>query len=64
MRVNLSESTISELEEASGKKITRNGDKVIEEVAQMALEKSSENGPEIMVCDNTEKFANKGEENA
>ena len=63
MKIQLSDSTISALEEVSEKKITRNGDKVIKEVAEMAKQ-ANENGPEksIQVCDFTEKMANNEEE--
>jgi len=57
MKVQLSDDTVSALEEVSGKKITRNGDQVIREVCEMA-ENSHENnsGPSISVCSQTEKM--------
>ena len=63
MKVTLSEDTVSTLEEVAEKKITRNGDQVIREVAEMA-KRANENGPEksIEVCDFTEKMANNEEE--
>ena len=63
MKIQLSDSTISALEEVSEQKITRNGDQVIKKVAEMA-KRASENGPEksIQVCDFTEKMANSEEE--
>ena len=63
MKVTLSDETVSALEEVSEKKITRNGDQVIKEVAEMA-KRANENGPEksIEVCDFTEKMANNEEE--
>ena len=63
MKVTLSEETVSALEEVAEKKITRNGDQVIKEVAEMA-KRANENGPEksIEVCDFTEKMANNEEE--
>lgn len=63
MKIQLSESTISALEEVSEKKITRNGDQIIKEVAEMA-KRANENGSEksIEVCDFTEKMANNEEE--
>ena len=58
MRINLSEKTLSELEEASGRKITKNGDEVILEVAKMAQKAQDKTlEPEITVCNNTEEFA-------
>ena len=58
MKVQLSDETVSALEEVSGKKITRNGDQVIREVCEMA-ENGQENnsGPSISVCSQTEKMA-------
>jgi len=63
MKIQLSESTISALEEVSEKKITRNGDQIIRDVAEMA-KRANENGSEksIEVCDFTEKMANNEEE--
>ena len=57
MKIQLSDETVSALEDVSGKKITRNGDKVIREVCEMA---EKENGIDVLVCDQTEKMA--GEE--
>jgi len=58
MKIQLSESTISALEEVSEKKITRNGDQIIKEVAEMA-KRANEKGSEksIEVCDFTESMA-------
>ena len=63
MKIQLSDSTISALEEVSEKKITRNGDQIIKEVAEMA-KRANENGSEksIEVCDFTKKMANNEEE--
>jgi len=63
MKIQLSDDTISALEEVSETKITRNGDQVIKEVAEMA-KRANENGTEktIEVCDFTEKMANNEEE--
>jgi len=57
MKIQLSDDTVSALEEVSGKKITRNGDQVIREVCEMA-ENSEENNsePSISVCSQTEKM--------
>ena len=58
LKITLSDPTISALEEVSEKKITRNGDQIIREIAEMA-KKASENGSEkeIKVCDFTNKMA-------
>jgi len=63
MKIQLSDSTISALEEVSEKKITRNGDQVIKEVAEMA-KRANENGSEksIEVCDFTKSMADNEEE--
>lgn len=54
MKIQLSDETVSALEDISGKKITRNGDKVIREVCEMV---EKENGIDVLVCDQTEKMA-------
>jgi len=51
----LTPETIDSLESVSGKKITRNGDQVIREVAEMAENAESNNSIEMNVCDNTKK---------
>lgn len=58
MKIQLSDSTISALEEVAEKKITRNGDQIIREVAEMAKQ-ANDNGSEksIEVCDFTNKMA-------
>jgi len=63
MKITLSDPTISALEEVSEKKITRNGDEVIRQVAEMA-KKANENGQEkeVSVCDFTKEMASDGEE--
>ncbi len=55
MKVTLTPETIDSLESVSGKKITRNGDQVIREVAEMAENAESNNSIEMNVCDNTKK---------
>ena len=55
MKVTLTSETIDSLESVSGKKITRNGDQVIREVAEMAENAESNNSIEMNVCDNTKK---------
>lgn len=63
MKITLSDPTISALEEVSEKKITRNGDEVIRQVAEMA-KKANESGQEkeVSVCDFTKEMASDGEE--
>ena len=63
MKIQLSESKISALEEVSETKITRNGDQIIREVAEIA-KRANEKGSEksIEVCDFTESMANNEEE--
>jgi len=64
MKVTLSEDTISALEEVAEKKITRNGDQVIKQVAEMAKHANEEGSEKsIEVCDFTEKMASEEEEN-
>ena len=61
MRISLSPETVTALEDVSGKKITRNGDQVIREVCEKA-ENGNGNSIDVMVCDQTEKFAEDNEE--
>jgi len=57
MKIQLSDDTVSALEEVSGKKITRNGDQVIREVCEMAENGEQNNSePSISVCSQTEKM--------
>lgn len=51
-----------ELEELTGKKLTKNGNSVIAEVVQMAKESQGPEPVEISCCPNTEKLASEPEE--
>ncbi len=55
MKVQLSPECIQTLEEITGKKITRNADQVIREVAEIAENAESEDSIEMNVCDSTKK---------
>jgi len=61
MRVTLTPFTISILEEVSGKKIIRNGDEIIREVAEMAETLDNEKSVEMTVCENTKKEMSKND---
>lgn len=55
MKITLTPETVEKLEGLAEKKITRNGDQVIRQVAEMA-ENADNSGPiEMTVCDNTKK---------
>lgn len=57
MKVTLKPETVESLEDLTGKKITRNGDQVVQEVCEMAENGQSNNeGIDISVCDQTEKM--------
>ena len=57
MRVSLSPETVESLEDLTGKKITRNGDQVVQEVCEMAESEQSNNEEiDISVCSQTEKM--------
>ncbi len=63
MKIQLSDDTVSALEEVSGKKITRNGDQVIREVCEMAENNQENNSePSISVCSQTEKMVEDDEQ--
>ncbi len=53
MKVQLSPECIETLEEITGKKITRNADQVIREVAEIAENAESKDSIEMNVCDST-----------
>ena len=55
MKVQLSPECIETLEEITGKKITRNADQVIREVAEIAENAESKDSIEMNVCDSTKK---------
>jgi len=55
MRVTLTPETVSDLEDVSGKKITRNGDEIIRQVIEMAENSEKSNSIKMTVCDNTKK---------
>ena len=61
MRVTLTPYTISILEEVSGKKITRNGDEIIREIAKMAETLDNGKSVEMTVCDNTKMEMSKND---
>jgi len=57
MKVTLNPETVESLEDLTGKKITRNGDQVIQEVCGMAEKGQEANSePSISVCSQTEKM--------
>ncbi len=55
MRVTLTPDTVSALEEVSGKKMTRNGDEIIREVAEIAENAETNDSIEMSVCDSTKR---------
>ena len=57
MKMTVNPETIESLEDLTGKKITRNGDQVIQEVCKMAEKGQNETeGIDISVCSQTEKM--------
>ena len=62
MRISLEDEQISEIEELTGKKLSKNGNELIGEVIEIA-KNSEDNGPvEISCCPKTEKLASETEE--
>ena len=61
MKIQLSDDTVSALEEVSGKKITRNGDEIIREVVKMAETLDNGKSVEMTVCDNTKMEMSKND---
>jgi len=58
MKIVLKPDTQESLEEITGLKLSRNGDQVIKKVVEMAEDnKENSNEIDILVCDQTEKFA-------
>jgi len=55
VKVTLSPECIESLEGITGKKITRNADQVIREVAAIAENAESKDSIEMSVCDNTKR---------
>lgn len=55
MKVQLSPECIETLEEITGKKITRNADQVIREVAAIAEDAETNDSIEMSVCDITKR---------
>jgi len=55
MKVLLRSDTVDALEGLAGKKISRNGDAVIQEVCEMAINAETNDGIEMSVCNNTKK---------
>jgi len=62
MRILIDEQVKDELEELTGKKLTKNGNSMISEVVQMAKESREPEPIEISCCDKTEKLASESEE--
>ena len=63
MKLTLKPETVESLEDLTGKKITRNGDQVIQEVCKMAEKGENENeGIDISVCNQTEKMTENDEQ--
>ncbi len=56
MKLTLKPEVIESLEELTGKKITRNGNQVIQEVCEMAEKQNENEGIDISVCSQTEKM--------
>jgi len=57
MKIVLKRDTIESLEDLTKKKMTRNGDEIVKQVAKMAEEAGNKGEPVIEICDNTERFA-------
>lgn len=55
VKVQLSPETVESLEGITGKKITRNGDQIIREVAAIAENAETEDSIEMNVCDSTKR---------
>lgn len=55
MRIQLSQDTINSLEDLSGKKISRNGDTVIQEVCDIASQNCEQKGKAWLEPDSSEK---------
>lgn len=55
MRIQLSQDVIDSLENLSGKKITRNGDAVIQQVCDIASKNCGDRGKAWLETDNSEK---------
>jgi len=62
MRVLIDDQVKDDLEDLTGKKLTKNGNSVISEVVQMAKESREPEAIEISCCDKTEKLASESEE--
>ena len=63
MKVTLKRGTIDSLEDLTNKKITRNGDQVVQEVCKMAENGQSNNEEiNISVCSQTEKMIESDEQ--
>lgn len=55
MRIQLSQDTINSLEDLSGKKITRNGDAIIQQICDEALGNCGKKGKAWLEPDRSEK---------
>ena len=56
MKLTLKPEVIETLEDLTGKKITRNGNQVIQEVCEMAEKQNENEGIDISVCSRTEEI--------
>ena len=61
MRILIDDQVKDELEELTGKKLTKNGNSMISEVVQMAKESREPEPIEISCCEKTEKLASEPE---
>ena len=61
MRIAIDDQVKDELEELTGKKLTKNGNSMISEVVQMAKEAKGPEPVEISCCPKTEKLASETE---
>jgi len=62
MRIMIDDQNKDDLEDLTGRKLTKNGNSVISEVVQMAKESRGPEPVEISCCPNTEKTASEDEE--
>jgi len=62
MRILIDDQVKDDLEDLTGKKLTKNGNSVISEVVEMAKESRGPESIEISCCPKTEKLASESEE--
>ncbi len=62
MRILIDDQVKDDLEDLTGKKLTKNGNSVISEVVEMAKESRGPEPVEISCCPKTEKLASESEE--